>query len=67
MLEENMHKFRLAKEKREEVEKDKTPAEAAKAIKEMQITYEAEYALYLGRAMMRYQYREFMLAPYNFG
>jgi len=62
-----MHKFTLSKVDREKVEKDKTPEEAAAAIRQLKIKYEADYFLYLGRAMLRFQYRECILAPYNFG
>ena len=65
-LQENMYKFVLSKEDRAKVEKDKTPEEVAEAIKELQRKYEDDYALYLGRSMLRYEYRDFILASYNF-
>jgi len=66
-LQENMHKFVLTNEDRAKIEKDKTPEQVAEAVKELQRKYEDKYALYLGRAMLRYKYRDFILAPYNFG
>jgi hypothetical protein len=65
-LQEDMHKFRLSKEAIEKAEKDKTPAEAQKAITDMKKRYEAAYCLYIANAILRYQYRDFVLAPYNF-
>jgi hypothetical protein len=65
-LQENMHKFVLSKEDRAKIEEDKTPEEVAEAIKELQRKYEDNFALYLGRSMLRYKYRDFILAPYNF-
>ena len=65
-LQENMHKFVLSKEDRAKIEEDKTPEEVAEAIKELQRKYEDNCALYLGRSMLRYKYRDFILAPYNF-
>jgi len=61
-----MHKFVLSKEDRAKIEEDKTPEEVAEAIKELQIKYEDNYALYLGRSMLRCKYRDFILAPFNF-
>ena len=48
------------------IEEDKTLEEVAEAIKELQRKYEDNYALYLGTSMLRYKYRDFILAPYNF-
>ena len=64
-LQENMNKFVLSKEDRAKIEEDKTPEEVAEAIKELQRKYEDNYVLYLGRSMLRYKYRDFILAPYN--
>jgi len=61
-----MHKFVLSKEDRAKIEEDKTPEEVAEAIKELQRKYKDNYALYLGRSILRYKYRDFILAPYNF-
>jgi proline dehydrogenase len=66
-LQENMHKFVLSKENKEAAEKDKTPEEAEQAITEMRKRYENIYSLYLGNAMVKFQYRDFLIAPYNFG
>jgi len=65
-LQENMHKFVLSKEDRAKIEEDKTPEEVVEAIKELQRKYADNYALYLGRSMLRYKCRDFILAPYNF-
>jgi hypothetical protein len=62
-----MHKFVLTNEDRAKIEKDKTPEQVAEAVKELQRKYKDKYALYLGRAMLRYKYMDFILAPYNFG
>jgi len=61
-----MHKFVISKEDRAKVEKDKTPEEVAEAIKELQRKYDDDYAIYLGRSMLRSKYRDFILAPYIF-
>jgi len=53
-------------EDRAKIEKDKTLEKVVEAIKELQTKYEDKYALYLGRSMLRYKYRDFILAPYNF-
>ena len=45
LIQENMHKFTLSKVEREKAEKDKTPEEAAAAIRQMRIKYEADYAV----------------------
>jgi len=65
-LQENIHKFVLSKEDRAKIEKDKTPEEVAEAVKELQRKYVDDYAFDLGRSMLRYKYRDFILAPYNF-
>jgi hypothetical protein len=67
LIEENQHKFNLSKVDREKAEKDKTPEEAAAAIRKMQLDFETRYTLYLARAMLRFQHRKCVLAPYNFG
>jgi hypothetical protein len=67
LIQENMHKFTLSKVDREKAEKDKTPEEAAAAIRKMKIDFESRYCLYLARAMLRFQHMQCVLAPYNFG
>jgi len=47
--------------------KGMTLEEAQQHIKEMRKNFEAKYAVYLGHAMLQYQHRESVVAPYNFG
>jgi hypothetical protein len=62
---ENEHKFRIGQD-HEEL-KGKSPDEAKKIAQDMKKKFEATYAFYIANAMLQYQHREFIVAPYNFG
>ena len=61
---EESHTFRIGKDN--EVLKGKTDEEVEKRIKEMKKDFEARYATYIGHAMLQFQDREAIMAPYNF-
>jgi hypothetical protein len=44
-----------------------TPEEAQQHIEKMRKNFEAKYVICLGHAMLQYQHRESVVAPYNFG
>jgi len=43
------------------------PAERTKVIDENRLNYECKYDLYIALALLKYQERECVVAPYNFG
>lgn len=61
---EQQHTFTVGKD--EEKLKDKTPEEAETIIAEMKKTFEAEYTVYIGHALLQFKNRKCIVAPYNF-
>jgi hypothetical protein len=61
---ENQHTFKIGLG-HEELQ-GKSPEEAQKHIEKMKKNFEAQYAIYLGHAMLQFQHRESLVAPYNF-
>ena len=64
LISEESHTFRIVKHK-DEI-RGKTDEEGEKRIKEMKKDFEARYATYIGHAMLQFQDREAIMAPYNF-
>jgi len=62
---ENEHTFKVGPDNDEL--KGLTPQEGQQHIEEMRQNFEANYAVYLGHAMLHYQHRESVVAPYSFG
>lgn len=62
---EDRHKFRVGKDNPEllGLEGD----EWEKKFKEMKMAYESKYAFYIATALLKYQDRESVVAPYHFG
>ena len=64
LISEEGHTFRIGKDN-DEI-RGKTDEEVEKRIKEMKKDFEARYATYIGHAMLQFQDREAIMAPYNF-
>ena len=64
LISEESHTFRIVKDY-DEI-RGKTDEEVEKRIKDMKKDFEARYATYIGHAMLQFQDREAIMAPYNF-
>ena len=62
---EELHTFRIGKNN-EELE-GLEGEEREKKIADMKKQFDAKYAFYIGNAMIQFQDRESVVAPYNFG
>ena len=62
---EEQHNFRIG-DKHDSLE-GLDPAERKKIIDESRLDYECKYDLYIALALLKYQDRECVVAPYNFG
>ena len=61
---EESHTFRIGKDN--EVLKGMTDEEVEHCINTMKNDFEARYAIYIANAMLKFQDREAIMAPYNF-
>jgi hypothetical protein len=64
LISEENHTFRIGKDNEEL--KGKTNEEVEERINTMKKDFEARYATYIGNAMLKFQDREGIMAPYNF-
>ena len=64
LISEERHTFRIGKDNDEL--RGKTDEEVEKRIKDMKKDFEARYATYIGHAMLQFEDRESIVAPYNF-
>jgi len=62
---EEQHNFRIG-DKHDSLQ-SLDPAERKKIIDENRLDYECKYDLYIALALLKYQDRECVVAPYNFG
>ena len=62
---EERHNFRI-KDKHDSLQ-GLDPAERKKIIDENRLDYECKYDFYIALALLKYQDRECVVAPYNFG
>jgi hypothetical protein len=64
LISEESHTFRISKDNEEL--KGKTDEEVEQRINTMKKDFEARYATYIANAMLKFQDREAIMAPYNF-
>ena len=62
---EEQHNFRI--EDKHDFLEGLDPAERKKIIDENRLDYECKYDLYIALTLLKYQDRECVVAPYNFG